>query len=140
MRVLLVQNCEVEGFGLYEEHLSSRGIDHVVHHAYRGGAFPGMGGFDAFIAGGTPLSANAVERHAFLRDEWALLERVARSGRPYLGICFGAQLMARVLGAGVRRSPVREIGGAEVELTTEGRASPLTRFFLPDAFLDCLAS
>lgn len=129
MRVLLVQNCEVEGFGLYGEHLRSRGIDHAVHHAYLGGAFPGWEGFDAFIAGGTPLSANAVEKHVFLRDERALLERVARSGRPCLGICFGAQLMARVLGAEVRRSPVREIGGAEVELTQEGRQSPLLRGF-----------
>jgi len=131
MRVLLVQNCEVEGFGLYGEHLRANRIDHVVHHAYRGRGLPEMEGFDAFIAGGTPLSANAVERHAFLKDELALLERVVRSGRPFLGVCFGGQLLARVLGAGVRRSPVREIGGAEVELTPEGRASPLLRGF-PD--------
>jgi GMP synthase-like glutamine amidotransferase len=129
MRVLLVQNCEVEGFGLYEAHLRGCRVDLEVHHAYRGGAFPRIEDLDLVMASGTPLSANAVEHHAFLRQEWAFLQSVARSGRPYLGICFGAQLMARVLGAEVGRSPVREIGGAEVELTPEGRHSSLLRGF-----------
>jgi len=129
MRTLLVQNCESEGFGLYEAFLRERGVDCLVHHAYRDGAFPDLTGFDLVVAGGTPLSANSVGEHAFLRAEWALLERVVRTGIPYLGICFGAQLMARVLGARVGRSPVREIGGLEVELTPWGARSPFLRGF-----------
>jgi len=131
MRALLVQNCESEGFGLYEAFLRERGVDCLVHHAYRDGAFPDLTGFDLVVAGGTPLSANSVGEHAFLRAEWALLERVVRTCIPYLGICFGAQLMARVLGARVGRSPTREVGGIEVELTSRGVSSPFLRGFPP---------
>jgi GMP synthase (glutamine-hydrolysing) len=133
MRVLVIQNCEAETVGLYEAHLRDRGIPYRVHHAYRGGDFPSVGDFDAFIMGGTPLSANSVDEHAFLGREWRFIKELVRADAPYLGICFGAQLLARALGAEVRRCPAMEIGGYEVELTEDGRASPLLKGF-PDRF------
>ena len=41
---------------------------------------------------------------------WRLIERAATAGKPVLGVCLGAQLVAKALGARVYRNPVKEIG------------------------------
>ena len=128
MRVLIVQNDETETLGLYEKHLSEKGIDHQVLHAYGMGPnspFPRVEDFDAFIVGPTPISANDVESQDFLRREWIFLGEVVESRKPTLGVCCGGQLLARHRGGKVVMSPVREVGGYEVHLTEVGEVDPL---------------
>ena len=74
---------------------------------------------------GGPIGANDDADYPFLKDELALLERRAKSGRPALGICLGAQLMARSLGARVYPAGRKEIGWAPIALSEEGRTSCL---------------
>jgi GMP synthase-like glutamine amidotransferase len=126
---LIIQNCEVEGLGLYETELRRSGAAVSALHAHRGQAFPGVGEHDLVVVGGTPVSVNDVGAHEFLVRERAFLERAVAGGRTVLGICFGAQLLASVLGARVGRCPSIEVGGSEVELTADGRASPLLAGF-----------
>ena len=128
MRVLIVQNDETESLGLYERYLSEEGIDHQVLHAYGlepNSPFPRVEDFDAFIIGPTPISANDVESHNFLRREWSFLGKVVESRKPTLGVCCGGQMLARRLGGKVIRSPEREVGGYEVRLTEVGMVDPL---------------
>jgi GMP synthase (glutamine-hydrolysing) len=66
---------------------------------------------------GGPVGAYESRRYPFLADEIRLLEDRLAAGRPTLGICLGAQLMARALGASVHPAPTGEIGWAPVELT-----------------------
>jgi len=135
-RVLIIQNDETETLGLYEEYLGRREIPHQVFHAYKmgaGGSFPSVVGFNAFIVGPTPISANDYHRHGFLSREWEFLGEVIESGKPCLGVCCGAQLLAKHLGAEVLRSPEKEVGGYEVRLTEHGRADSLFSGF-PDEF------
>lgn len=126
MKILVIQNCKTEGIGLYEEYIKEKGIDYYVFPAYTGKRFPSIKQFDAFIVGGTPISAYEVHKYRFLRNEWRYLKKVIQSNKPYLGICFGGQLLARLLGAKVRRNPLMEIGGYEVKLTPDGKKN---RFF-----------
>jgi len=74
---------------------------------------------------GGPIGANDDADYPFLKDELALLARRAKSGRPALGICLGAQLMARSLGARVYPAGRKEIGWAPIALSEEGRTSCL---------------
>ncbi len=136
MRVLIVQNDETEGLGLYERYFKESMVSQTVFHAYDlepDDAFPPAEFYDAFIIGPTPISANDVDDHEFLRREWELLGALIESGKPVLGVCCGGQMLARRLGAEVRRSPEKEVGGYEVRLTEEGLGDPLFSGF-PEEF------
>ena len=80
---------------------------------------------DLLIVLGGPISAHEDDRYPFLADEVHLIERSVRRDVPVLGICLGAQLLARALGARVYPGSAKEIGFAPVTLTAEGRASCL---------------
>ncbi|MHC4974547.1 MAG: type 1 glutamine amidotransferase [Planctomycetota bacterium] len=133
MRVLVVQNCEPEGAGLYERFLRDRAVVHEVFHAYRETTFPSPDDYDACVIGGTPVAAYDVHRHAFLRAEWLFVEALLGAGKPCLGICFGGQLLARLLRARVYPHSAKEIGGGEVRLTPPGREDPVFAGF-PEEF------
>ena len=65
------------------------------------------------------------DQHAYLREELALLETRLARGRPSLGICLGAQLLAAVAGSRVHADPHgMVIDVMPVRLTPEGRAHP----------------
>lgn len=80
---------------------------------------------DLLVVLGGPIGAYEDDAYPLLREEISLLERRLAAGRPTLGICLGAQLMARALGARVYPGPEKEIGFAPLDLTGEGRASCL---------------
>src|SRR5579863_914597 len=50
---------------------------------------------------GAPIGAYEQDKYPFLIDELHLLEARASARRPVLGVCLGAQLLARALGARV---------------------------------------
>jgi GMP synthase (glutamine-hydrolysing) len=82
---------------------------------------------DLLVILGGPIGANEDDHYRFLKDEIVLIEHRLKFNRPVLGICLGAQLMARALGAKVYPSGVKEIGWAPLSLTKAGRDSCLGR-------------
>jgi GMP synthase (glutamine-hydrolysing) len=69
----------------------------------------------ALVMGG-PMNVDEVERYPALAAEREWLAEAVRRGMPVLGICLGAQLLARALGARVTPGDRPEIGFAEVEV------------------------
>ncbi|MBM3581690.1 MAG: glutamine amidotransferase [Alphaproteobacteria bacterium] len=80
---------------------------------------------DILVILGGPIGVNDAADYPFIRDELDMLARRAKAGRPTLGICLGAQLMARALGARVYPAKAKEVGWAPIRLTDEGRRSSL---------------
>jgi len=80
---------------------------------------------DLLIVLGGPIGVYDEELYPFLGREIALLKARLAAGGPTLGLCLGAQLMARALGARVYFSGGKEIGWSPLALTPEGRRSPL---------------
>jgi GMP synthase (glutamine-hydrolysing) len=69
----------------------------------------------AVVMGG-PMNVDEVERYPALATEREWLAEAASAEMPILGICLGAQLVARALGAEVRAGEGPEIGFAPVEI------------------------
>lgn len=80
---------------------------------------------DLLVVLGGPIGAFDEAAYPFLVDELALVHQRLQSRRALLGICLGAQMIARALGAGVRSMGFKEIAYAPLRLTQEGQASPL---------------
>ena len=83
---------------------------------------------DLLIVLGGPIGAYEDDTYPFLKAEIDCLEKRLADGRPTLGICLGAQLIARAAGARVYPSGGKEIGFAPISLTEPGKASCLAPF------------
>lgn len=106
----------------------------LVHHGYRVRYLtPGIDPVeiqqlvdaDLVIVLGGPIGVYQTEAYPFLVEELAAITARVQVRRPTLGICLGAQLIARALGAEVAPTGGHEIGFAPLQLTAEAADSPL---------------
>jgi len=119
---IVLRHTAAEGLGLLANVLREFGIQHRSLDLARGDPPPKdireLGG--VIVLGG-PMAAYEGEKHSFLDTECRLIEQAITAGRPALGICLGAQLIAQVLGGRVYRGNRREVGWAPITLTDAGR-------------------
>lgn len=81
-----------------------------------GDRLPGHDEVAGAVVMGGPMNADDVDRHPGLAAEREWLAEAVRLEMPVLGICLGAQLLARALGAEVRPGASMEIGFAPVQV------------------------
>jgi GMP synthase (glutamine-hydrolysing) len=86
-------------------------------------------GYHGLIVLGGPMNADQVDAHPHLDTEVRVIRDAIERDIPVLGICLGAQLIAKALGAKVYPNPVKEIGWYDVSVTDEGRSDPLFEHF-----------
>ena len=83
---------------------------------------------DLVVVLGGEEGAYETDRFPYLADEIDLLAARIDAEAPIFGVCLGAQLLAKTLGADVRKGPRKEVGWLEVELTEAGASSPVRHF------------
>jgi GMP synthase (glutamine-hydrolysing) len=92
-------------------------------------AEPRLDGYHGLVVLGGPMNVDEEDRHPHLTTELRLIEEAIARGIPVLGICLGAQLIAKALGAEVGRGPRKEIGWYDVAPTPEARGDALFGHF-----------
>ena len=92
--------------------------------------------YDAVMVFGGAMHADQDETHPWLRDETMLLQQLLDRRVPILGVCLGAQLLAKAAHAPVHAAAEPEIGWYEVELTPAADTDPVFSKLPPkfDAF------
>src|SRR5450756_2866772 len=116
MRVLAFRHVPFEGLGLIEPALRLRRIEVDYADPYQPGTTkPDVGRYDALIFMGGPMSVN--DDLPFLRQEMDFIRQAIAQRQPILGICLGSQLIARAMGATVRRNAAKEIGWYGLQFT-----------------------
>jgi GMP synthase-like glutamine amidotransferase len=129
VRVLAFRHVPFEGLGLIEPALESRGIGFDYADLYQADLYQGVPSlpdtsrYDGLIFLGGPMSAN--DPLPYLRTEMDAIECALTAGTPVLGVCLGAQLIARTLGARVYRNAEREIGWFDIHLASGAASDPV---------------
>ena len=129
-RLLVCQHVAFEILGTLDPLLRDAGLRiRYVNFARHPDAQPSLDRYHGMVLLGGPMNADEIEKHPHLATELRLIERAIEREIPVLGICLGAQLIAKALGAKVKRSPHKEIGWYDVAVTEEGRRDPVLAHF-----------
>jgi GMP synthase (glutamine-hydrolysing) len=78
---------------------------------------------------GGPMNVYETDRYPFLETEDKLIKKAIEENTPVLGICLGAQLIAKSLGAQVTKNKEKEIGWYPLKITKEGSKDRLFKHF-----------
>ena len=134
IRVEVFQHVPFEGLGSLESFFASAQA-HVAHTRwFQGGKAPRQESFDLLVIMGGPMGVYDEAEFPWLKDEKRALKETLEAGKPVLGICLGAQLLAEVLGGVVTRNPYREIGWFPVERAAPGSGSSWVSRYFPERF------
>jgi GMP synthase-like glutamine amidotransferase len=125
MRVHYLQHVPFEGPAGIADWAAQRGHTMSGTRLYAPEVLPQQADFDWLVLMGGPMGVYEEGEHPWLVAEKALLRDTIAAQKPVVGVCLGAQLIAEVLGARVFRNLYKEIGWFPIDLTEEGRRSPL---------------
>lgn len=114
MRIAIVENTQVTHHGQVGIALNEAAAVIDLYKPFRDGALPAPGSFDALVVFGGEQSALDDATHPWLPRLAALMAETSAKGTAVLGICLGAQLFARGLGAENRLGQTPEFGWVTV--------------------------
>jgi len=135
MRIHLIEH-DPEDFSRTNISFWTADKGHQILQTYvcNGDPLPSLDDFDWLMVMGGSQHAWDEQGNSWLQAEKKLVAETLASGKPFLGICFGAQILAETLGGRLFPNQHKEIGWHEVKLTRPGRDSFLFKN-IPTAFV-----
>jgi len=131
-RVLVFQHVPYEPLGTLDPLLKETGCRlRYVNFGRAPSSRPSLNRYDALIVLGGPMNADQIDTYPNLVTEVGIIREAVEREMSVLGICLGAQLLAKALGGAVARNEVREIGWYDVTLTRAGLDDPVLSPFGP---------
>lgn len=129
-RLLVFQHVSFEILGTLHPLLKARGFRlRYANFGRHPHARPDITRYNGLMILGGPMNVDDDERHPHLAVEVQLIRQAIEQGIPVLGICLGAQLIAKALGAPVSANGAKEIGWYDVTLTADAKDDPLFSTF-----------
>jgi GMP synthase (glutamine-hydrolysing) len=120
--ILVIMHGEASSAGRIGQELARRGHAVDICKPRFGGVLPKtLANHAGVVVFGGPMSCNDAD--PYLKDEIDFVGVALKEQKPFLGVCLGAQMLAKHLGAGVRKHPggTVEIGYGSVRPTAQGR-------------------
>src|SRR5262245_19876598 len=124
-RALILQHVSVNPPGIWGEALEAAGVELDVVRSDVDGVPRGHAGYDLIVSMGGPQSLLAIEADPWLDEEARLVRDAVTGGVPFLGICLGAQLLARALGGTSLAGDSFELGVVPVRVRRAAASDPL---------------
>ncbi len=125
-----IQHIGYEDLGSFEPVLKSRGFE-VKYFCSRNIDYSRLFATDPdlVIVLGGPMSVYDEEKNPWVPAEQKFVEERIESEKPILGICFGAQMIAKALGANVYEGTQgKEIGWSKITVNEDGMKTPFRHF------------
>lgn len=122
--VVILKHVPYEGPGIIADILEGRGLPFKTLEIHAGDPLPlSPAGLTGVISMGGPMSVN--DGLPFIDREQGFLVEAIDRGLPVLGVCLGAQIIAKALGAEVYPGEQAEVGWGEVNVSEEGSGDPI---------------
>ena len=129
-KLLVFQHVAHEILGTLDPLLRSYGFRNRYYNFDRvPDAQPRLDGYHGLIVLGGPMNVDQTDTHPHLEAEVRAIRQAIERDIPVLGICLGAQLIAKALGSAVSANPQKEIGWYDVAVSEEGSRDPLFAHF-----------
>jgi GMP synthase-like glutamine amidotransferase len=127
--VTIIRQTPREPIGFFDVALQARGVRAIIHdsHLLLDSCETILLQSAGLVILGGPMSAN--DPPAMIVRQLHLIDAALRQGIPLLGVCLGAQLIAKTLGATVQPNPVPELGWYPVFPGPTAGSDPLFRHF-----------
>lgn len=126
MDPILFARCDpVETFGVGTKAMQRAGVPVSIWEALDGAPRPSLDGISGVVLFGSSYNVEHADEQPFIKEARELTLEAIEREIPYLGVCFGAQLLAWSLDAPVMKAPVREVGFEPIHPTAEAAGDPL---------------
>lgn len=123
--ICIIKHAEIEGPGTLQDFFSETFFEIHTVELWRDAHLPPLDECEAILSLGGPMNVYETQTYPFLSKEEDYIKKALDENIPFLGICLGAQLLARACGAPVTRAPHEEIGWSAVTVTPEARGDTL---------------
>lgn len=110
MRIHVIQHASFEGPAYIQKWALKNSCPLTITRLYQNERLPALDSLDLLVLMGGPMSVNDTSSYTWIEHELAFINKAIQKNKAILGICLGAQLIAKAIGGEVIPGRHPEIG------------------------------